>query len=96
MANTYDIGDVVRLTATFTDTGETAANPSSVRFIYETPSGSFSTQTSTGDVVNPQVGTYYLDITLSESGVWEYRVTSTGTLKASEEGYLVARARRVP
>lgn len=96
MANTYDIGDVVRLTATFTDTGGTAADPSSVKFYYEDPSGNFSTETSTGNIVNSAVGTYYVDLTLDESGVWEYRVSSTGTIQASEEGYFVARARRVP
>ena len=97
MASTYDVGDIVRLSATYTDTGGTPANPTTVFFVYERPSGSFSTETSTGvNVANPTVGSFHLDIDIDEPGLWEYRVTSAGSIQASTEDYFVVRARRVP
>jgi hypothetical protein len=97
MANTYDIGDIVRLSASYTDTGGTPANPTTVAFVYERPSGSYSTETSTGpNVTNPSVGSFHLDVEIDEAGLWEYRVTSAGSIQASTEDYFIVRARRVP
>lgn len=96
MASTYDIGDTVRLTATYTDTGGTAANPTTVTFVYEDPSGTATTITSTStSVSNPAVGSFFTDLVPDEAGLWEYRSSSTGTIIASEEGYFIVRARRV-
>lgn len=97
MASTYDIGDTVRLRATYTDTGGDPANPTTVTFVYEDPSGNAVTVISgSSSVVNPTVGTFTTDLVPDESGLWEYRSSSTGTIVASEEGYFIVRARRVP
>lgn len=97
MASTYDIGDTVRLRATYTDTGGTATNPTTVTFVWEDPSGNFSTRISgSSNVMNPSVGTFHTDFITDEAGLWEYRVSSTGTIIASEEDYFIVRARRVP
>ncbi len=37
MGSTYDIGDVVRVTGTFTDTGGTVGDPTTCNFLYDTP-----------------------------------------------------------
>lgn len=95
MANSYDLGDVVRLTATFTDTGGTPADPTAVTFTYGDPAGSWTTETSTGSVLNPSTGVYTLDIYPDSAGVWSYKVNSTGTIQTAAESYIRVRHPRV-
>ena len=95
MANSYDLGDVVRLTATFTDTGGSYADPTKVTFTYGDPAGSWTTDTSTGSVLNPSTGVYTLDIYPDSPGVWSYKVNSTGTIQTAAESYIRVRHPRV-
>jgi hypothetical protein len=100
MASTYDIGDVVRVTATFTtSTGNsTGVDPAAVHLHLETPSGVVTSQTysaATGDVVKDTTGVYYIDITTTEAGIYEQRFTSTGTVTTSVENWFSVRNRRV-
>ena len=55
MPSTYDIGDQVRVTGTFTDTGLVVGDPSAVNFLFDTPTSTAPTvatrtSTSTGVV----------------------------------------------
>lgn len=100
MASTYDLGDVVRITSTFTDTGGTRADPTTVYFAYETPDGTaYSTSYSGAGIIvqatTPSTGVYYVDLTTTGRGLYEYRFTSTGVVTASGEGWFSVRARRV-
>ena len=95
-ANSYDIGDVVRLTATFTDTGGSYADPTLVTFSVVDPSGNGSTDTSTGAVVaHPSTGVYTIDVSVDEAGVWQYKVNSTGVVTSAGDSYFRARHSRV-
>jgi hypothetical protein len=97
MASTYDIGDTVRLRATYTSTSGVAANPTTVVFLYLDPSGNTTTLTSAStSVPNPSVGEFHTDVILDEAGLWQYRVSSTGAIVTSEESYFIVRDRRVP
>jgi hypothetical protein len=89
MANSYHIGQVVRLTATFTDTGGNFADPTRVTFTVEDPSGNNSTEwsTSTGLVAHPSTGVYTLDVPVDEAGTWPYKVNSTGGVTTASETY---------
>lgn len=96
-ANNYDIGDVVRLNGTFRTTGGALVDPTKVTFKYEDPSGNVVTVTSTGaSVIHPSSGYYYVDIAPDETGVWEYRIFSTGTVATSTEDWFRVKTQRVP
>lgn len=96
-ANNYDIGDIVRLTGTFRDTGAALADPTKVTIKYQDPSGNITTVTSTGaSVVHPSTGIYYTDVVPDESGVWEYHIYSTGLITSSTEDWFRVRTQRVP
>lgn len=87
MANSYDIGDTVRVTATFTDTGGTLVDPAKVTFLVGSPTVT-STETSTGsNVINPSSGVYYLDVVIDTAGAWNYRVLSTGVVDTAADDY---------
>ncbi len=106
MPSTYDIGDIVSQIGTFTDTGGTVGDPTTVKFAYTTPDStalstgnSFTrTSTSTGavDSIEKQsTGVYLVNINATGSGLYETRFTSTGTLQASGESWFSVRPRRV-
>ena len=106
MASTYDIADVIRVWGRFTtSTGSTDyKDPTSVNFAYDTPTSTAPTT----DVITPpttigsaslihrsDTGEFYVDITTTGRGLYEYRWTSTGTLATSEESWFSVRPRRV-
>ncbi len=106
MPSTYDVGDIVRAIGTFTDTGGTVGDPTTVKFGYTTPDStalstgnSFTrTSTSTGpvDFINKEsTGVYFHDFTTTGQGLYEWRFTSTGTLAASGESWASIRPQRV-
>ena len=95
-ASNYDIGDLVRLSATFTSTAGALADPTKVTFVVNDPSGNSSTTTSASTgVVHPSTGLYTLDVDVDEAGVWQYRVNSTGVVTTAGEAYFRARHSRV-
>jgi hypothetical protein len=96
MVNQYDVGDIVRLTGVFTDTGGVPGNPSKVTFWVQSPSSTVQVATSTGIVDNPSSGTFTLDVPVNSSGLWAYRVYSTGILTASEQATFIGRRQFVP
>lgn len=91
-ANTYDIGDIVRLSGTFTDTGGEPIDPTAVTVQYLDPDGNVTTQ---GSLNHPSTGFYYVDITVDSPGVWAYRIYSTGTGQSAEESWFRVRHLRV-
>ena len=103
MGSTYDIGDLVRITGTFTDTGGTVGDPTTVNFLYDTPTSTApttATRTSTstgsvGDIYRLSTGVYYYDVSSTGQGLYETRFTSTGTLAASGESWFSVRPQRV-
>lgn len=86
MPNEYDIGDVVRLKGVFSSTNSTALTPTEVTFWVEAPSSTvLALNTGSGSVINPTSGTYYLDVVVTTTGVWKYRIFSTGTGQTAED-----------
>ena len=103
MGSTFDQGDVVTSYVTFTDTGGTVGDPTSVSALYDTPTSTApttATRTSTqlglvGGINRISTGYYSYDITTTGRGLYEIRFTSTGTLAASGESWFSVRPRRV-
>lgn len=96
---TYDVGDVVRLTATFSEVASGAAvEPDGVEFLVRAPDGTVTTYTSatTPAVATDVPGTYTLALDSLSVGTWRYRVQSTGSGQAAAEGVFVVRKRWVP
>lgn len=87
MPNTYDVGDLIRVTATFTDSDGTAADPTAVTVYYKDPGGNISELVygTDTDVVQDSTGVYHCDIDIDESGKWFYRFKGTGTVQAADE-----------
>ena len=87
--NNYDLGDKVKVSATFTDPddSEAAYDPSVVKVSHKDPSGNVTTWTygTDSEVVKDSTGNYHALIDADEAGTWYYRWFSTGTGQAAEE-----------
>ncbi len=103
MPTTYAIGHLVTVTGTFTDTGGTVGDPTTVNFLYDSPTSTAPTtftRTSTstgavGSITKLSTGVYTAQIESTGRGKYEYRFTSTGVLTASEESWFSVSPRRV-
>ncbi len=93
MANVFDIGDLVRVSAAFTDSAGMAIDPTAVYVKYRTPAGTTTTLTYGVDaaLVRDSAGNYHADISATDDGDWHYRWYSTGSGQASEEHWFRVR-----
>ena len=90
MANRYDKGDLVRLSATFT-VSSTNTDPTTVTLKVQDPSGNTATYTyAAAEITKSATGQYYKDVSIDEGGTWYYRWEGTGTVITAGEGYLLA------
>ncbi len=87
MANTYDKGDKIRISATFQDANGTDMDPTTITVKHKKPDGTVITWVYGTDteVVKDAVGKYHADITLDQSGTWLYRFEGTGSVVAAGE-----------
>ena len=93
MANTFTYGELVRLTATFSQ-NSTALNPGTVTLIIDEPNSTGLTITSAStSMVNPSTGTFYYDYDASSTGLIEYRWKSSAPQGARESWFTVAKSR---
>lgn len=78
--NNYDIGALIKLTATFAVAG-VATDPTAVTCTVIDPSGTETTPATTKD----STGNYHatVDLTSAKSGVWTYKFTGSGTCQAA-------------
>lgn len=85
--NTYDKGDLVRLTATFSDNESEAVDPDTVVCKVKDPTGSVSIYTYNADeeLVRDSAGTFHLDVSVDFPGEYFYRFHSTGNGQAASE-----------
>ncbi len=97
MATTYDVGDVARLSAAFTQTA-VAVDPSTVALTVLTPAAASTTYTYgvDGALVKDSTGIYHLDLAIAAAGRYRWRWVSTGTGASAGESWLMVRARDVP
>lgn len=90
--NVYDIGDVARVSATFT-VGGTATDPTAITAKVQAPD---LTETSyvygVASVVRSSAGAYYLDIPCAAAGRYRVRWVGTGAAAAAEEASFTVRA----
>jgi hypothetical protein len=86
MTNIYDRGDVVRLSANFTDMSDNAADPDSVTLRVKQPDATVTVYVYPGgDIVKDGTGQYHYDLPIADSGDWYYRYEGTGAVQAAAE-----------
>lgn len=86
MTNTYDIGDLARMSAAFTLVSNgTAANPTAVTCKVRKPDGSTVTLVYGTDaaLIKDSTGNYHADIATDQFGRWYYRFEGTGAVIAA-------------
>ena len=89
---TYDKGDLLRVSASFTDEDGDPVDPTTVTF--KAKVGSTVTSYVYGDddeVSKDGTGNYHVDLSLDTAGTWWVRVESTGTGQAAAESSLRVR-----
>ena len=93
MANHYEIGQIVRMTGTFTDSDGNAQDPTEVYLDLLEPDETASTLQYGVDagMTKSATGIYYFDQAIDQDGFWYYRWYSTGTGEASDESYFRVR-----
>lgn len=84
--NSYTLGQMVRLTATFAVSGANT-DPTTVTFKVRAPSGTITTYLYGTDsqLVKSATGVYYVDYTTAAEGIHAWRMAGTGTCVAAEE-----------
>jgi len=85
MSNFYDCGDVVRVTASFTDISSNPADPTGVTLRVKQPDATMNVHTYPGDITKDGTGIYHFDLSITESGDWYYRFEGTGAVQAAAE-----------
>lgn len=92
--NSYDKGDLVRVTAAFTNAAGTATDPTTVVCKVRSPSGITTyTYGTDAELVKDSTGNYHLDINITADGQWWYRWEGTGAVQQAGEGsFTVARS----
>jgi hypothetical protein len=92
--NRYDIGDLVRVSAAFSDVAGAAIDPTNVAFKFKDPAGAVTAYVYATDaaLVRDSAGNYHVDVSVDSSGRWHYRWESTGAGQAAEEGQFIVDA----
>lgn len=97
--NSYDIGDLVRITGAFVNITNVPTDPTAVILRLLSPLGSSSIlnypHTPT-EVSKASVGSYYYDLLITEKGIWRYRWEGTGAVQTAGENQLSVRRQLVP
>lgn len=94
MTTTYDEGQLVRLTGTFTTLAGALHDPTVVKVRWLTPAGAITIKIYgvDGEVVRDSLGVYHLDVDASSQGTWKFRWEATGTGQAAKESEFFVRA----
>jgi hypothetical protein len=96
--NSYDIGDQVRLSATFANSAGVATDPTVVRLQYRYAGSDVITTLLYGTdaaLVRAGAGAYYADLVLAAAGTIYYCWQGEGAVHQAEEGALAVRPCRL-
>lgn len=85
-----DIGDLVELSAAFTNLLGVATDPTAVTLAIRDPTGALVTPAPTP--THGGTGAYTYNLSVTTAGVWRYRFAGTGAVVAAEEAKVFARS----
>ncbi len=89
----YDIGDLVRLSASFASAASVLTDPSGVWLTVKAPTGSSLYVGVSASLIKSSTGIYYSDYSVAEAGQHYYVWSGSGTIQSVQEGaFTVARA----
>lgn len=93
----YDMGDLVRASTAFTNSGGTATDPSTVTVKYRVGAGVVTTYVygTDAEVEKDSTGNYHVDILANISGVYHVRWEGTGTVTAADEDTWIIKKSRI-
>lgn len=91
--NTFDVGDQIRLRASFTDVDGAADTPTSTTIEHKDPSGNITT-IENGDLTTEATGILYTTIDVDEAGRWYWRATGSASPKAAGEASFIVRPKQ--
>lgn len=91
MTNSYDVGDLVRIKATFKDLNDALADPTTVTCEYKKPDGTVIS----GDATKESTGVYRYDVAPDAAGTWYYRMSGIGNVQAASESRFIVRKSEV-
>jgi hypothetical protein len=85
--NQYEVGDLLRYSGEFRNSGGTLIDPTTVTFKARNPAGTITSYLYGTDaqVVKDSTGIYHVDWSLTSAGKWYFRIESTGTGQAADE-----------
>lgn len=78
----YDVGDIVNLVVTFTNSAGTPVDPSGAKtFTLTQPSGTTTTYVhgTDAELVKDSTGVYYVSWTVAAAGPYEWSIVGVGT-----------------
>lgn len=84
--SSYDRGDKVHITGTFTNASGTYIDPSNVYLQVVTPAGVHTDYAYPATISRTSSGVYYHDLTIDQIGAYYYRVHASGIGQAAAEG----------
>lgn len=97
--NSYDIGDLIRLRGSFTNSAAAAVDPSSVTLQYRQfavdPASYTTLIYGVNSIVKASTGEYYHDLSVNSDGEWRYRWNGLGANAAAAEISFKIRVRSV-
>lgn len=84
----WQIGEIPRITATFTDATGANVDPGALVVKIKTPAGVVTTYTfgAGAFITKDGVGVYHIDLNLTAEGSWFYRFEGTGANQVAGEG----------
>jgi hypothetical protein len=83
----YNIGDLIRISASFTNTASALTDPTALNIVVKAPGASvLHTYGTSASLIKSSSGIYYLDYPAASSGEHYYTWTATGAVETSEEG----------
>lgn len=93
----FQIGDVARLSAAFTDANAAAADPGGVQFKIREPDGTVTTYVYGTDaqLVKDSTGNYHVDWLIDQAGRHRYRFAGVASGQAAAESEFRAQPSRV-
>lgn len=91
MTNVYDVGDKVRISASFI-VNDVMTDPCAPTIKIKDPSKNIvSASSAVEGWTRNDAGDYHYDVTLDESGIWFYRWSGSQDVVAAAEGHFSAR-----
>lgn len=81
----YNIGDLLRLQASFKDLSAVLVDPTAVVLKVKNPAGTVTTYNYPGVITRSSTGVYYYDYSVTASGVHYFNWSGTGAYTVADE-----------